>query len=60
MGLLVFVFNVGQEYFQMELVSKLKYYDKIFNLLKEMGIVPIVTLYHDDMPIDLALKYNGF
>lgn len=38
----------------------LKYYDKIFNLLKEMGIVPIVTLYHDDMPIDLALKYNGF
>ena len=22
--------------------------------------MPIVTLYHDDMPIDLALKYNGF
>ncbi len=38
----------------------LEYYDKMFDLLKEMKIEPIVTLYHDDMPIDLALKYNGF
>ncbi|MCB6288781.1 family 1 glycosylhydrolase, partial [[Clostridium] scindens] len=29
-------------------------------MLKEMDIEPIVTLYHDDMPVDLALKYNGF
>lgn len=28
--------------------------------LKAMDIEPIVTLYHDDMPVDLALKYNEF
>ena len=38
----------------------LHFYDKIFDLLTEMNIVPIVTLYHDDMPVDIALNYNGF
>lgn len=38
----------------------LEYYDQIFKLLKRMEITPIVTLYHDDMPVDLALQYNGF
>lgn len=36
------------------------FYDQLLDLLKEMEIEPIVTLYHDDMPVDLALKYNGF
>lgn len=38
----------------------LQFYDKILDLLQEMKITSIVTLYHDDMPVDLALKYNGF
>ena len=38
----------------------LLFYDQLLNILKEMDIEPIVTLYHDDMPVDLALKYNGF
>lgn len=38
----------------------LQFYDKILDLLQEMKITPIVTLYHDDMPVDIALSYNGF
>lgn len=38
----------------------LLFYDQLLDILKEMDIEPIVTLYHDDMPVDLALKYNGF
>lgn len=38
----------------------LQFYDHLFDLLHESKIEPIVTLYHDDMPIDLALNYNGF
>ena len=36
------------------------FYHTLFKLLKELHIEPIVTIYHDDMPVDLALKYNGF
>lgn len=38
----------------------LAFYDDLFQLLKQMDITPIVTLYHDDMPLSLALNYNGF
>lgn len=38
----------------------LSYYDAVVNLLRSYGMEPIVTLYHDDMPLDMALKYNGF
>ena len=38
----------------------LQFYEHILDMLKERQIEPIVTLYHDDMPVDLALKYNGF
>lgn len=38
----------------------LAFYKEIFELLKEYNIIPIVTIYHDDMPLDIALKYNGF
>lgn len=40
--------------------SGLQFYDRIFDLMEELDIIPIVTLYHDDMPVDLALNYNGF
>lgn len=38
----------------------LSFYDKLFDTMQSLSITPIVTLYHDDMPVDLALKYNGF
>ena len=38
----------------------LQFYEHILDMLKERQIEPIVTLYHDDMPVDLALTYNGF
>lgn len=38
----------------------LAFYEELLDLLHELNITPIVTMYHDDMPIDLAMKYNGF
>ena len=38
----------------------LAYYDALLDCLEAHGMVPIVTLYHDDMPVSLATKYNGF
>lgn len=38
----------------------LAFYDSIFKTLNERNMTPIVTIYHDDMPINMALKYNGF
>lgn len=37
-----------------------EYYLSIFEELKKYGIEPIVTLSHYEMPLDLALKYNGW
>lgn len=36
------------------------YYNDFIDSLKNHGIEPIVCLYHFDMPLDLAEKYNGF
>lgn len=36
------------------------FYDQLFKEIKQLDITPIVTLYHDDMPLHLALTYNGF
>lgn len=38
----------------------LAFYEKLLTLLQEWKITPIVTMYHDDMPVDLALAYQGF
>ncbi|MDM8292669.1 glycoside hydrolase family 1 protein [Faecalicoccus pleomorphus] len=38
----------------------LDFYDSILQILNDKGITPIITLYHDDMPVRLALEYNGF
>lgn len=38
----------------------LAYYDSLLSCLEAHGIEPIVTLYHDDMPVSLATRYNGF
>lgn len=38
----------------------LKFYDKVFDEMIANGIEPIITLYHFDLPLALAQKYNGF
>lgn len=38
----------------------LKYYDRFIDGLLTRGIEPMICLYHFDMPLHLAQKYNGF
>lgn len=38
----------------------LEFYDKIFDLLNEANIQPMVTLSHFEMPLYLTKKYNGW
>ncbi|MGT2907818.1 glycoside hydrolase family 1 protein [Streptococcus dentiloxodontae] len=37
-----------------------KYYHKIIDALISRGIKPMICLYHFDMPLSLAERYNGF
>lgn len=36
------------------------FYNKIINKLIEFDILPLVTLYHFDLPYDLVKQYNGW
>ena len=38
----------------------LEFYDRVFAEMKRLGIRPLVTLSHYEMPLNLALKYNGW
>jgi 6-phospho-beta-glucosidase len=38
----------------------LQFYDDLLDELIENGIEPVITLYHFDLPLALAQKYNGF
>ncbi|MCY8928810.1 glycoside hydrolase family 1 protein [Bacillus subtilis] len=38
----------------------LKFYDELFDEMLTNGIQPVITLYHFDLPLALAEKYNGF
>ncbi|PKG23536.1 glycoside hydrolase family 1 protein [Niallia nealsonii] len=38
----------------------LKFYDDLFDEMITNGIQPVITLYHFDLPLALAKKYNGF
>lgn len=38
----------------------LKFYGDLIDELLKNGIEPVVSLYHFDMPLTLAQKYNGF
>ncbi|MDR2833579.1 MAG: glycoside hydrolase family 1 protein [Streptococcaceae bacterium] len=38
----------------------LKYYDDLFDTLNELGMEPLITLSHYEIPLNLTLKYNGW
>lgn len=38
----------------------IEFYDKLINALLKRNITPMICLYHFDMPLNLAEKYNGF
>lgn len=38
----------------------LKFYDDLFDELRKNNIEPVVTLVHNDMPLYLSTKYDGF
>ena len=38
----------------------LAFYDRFIDALIERGIEPMICLYHFDMPLAMAEKYNGF
>lgn len=38
----------------------LQFYEDVFSEMERLGIEPLVTLSHYEMPLDLALKYNGW
>lgn len=40
--------------------SGIAFYDKFIDALLARGIEPMICLYHFDMPLNLAEKYNGF
>jgi 6-phospho-beta-glucosidase len=37
-----------------------RFYEQLFARMRELGIEPLVTLSHYEMPAALALKYNGW
>ena len=38
----------------------LQFYDDVINELKKYNIEPLITICHDEMPMELALKYEGW
>ena len=52
------IFPQGDEEFPNE--NGLNHYKEVIAELKKFGITPIITLSHFEMPLHLALEYNGW
>ncbi len=38
----------------------LAFYAQVIDCLKEHGMEPLITIHHDDLPVALAVKYDGW
>jgi|SRR5690625_922963 len=52
------IFPTGEEAEPNE--KGLQFYENLFTEMKQLGIEPIVTLSHYEMPLELSIKYNGW
>lgn len=52
------IFPTGEEESPNE--KGIAFYVRVFEEMKRLGIEPLVTLSHYEMPLQLALKYNGW
>jgi len=52
------IFPTGEEADPNE--KGLQFYENLFTEMKRLGIEPIVTLSHYEMPLELSIKYNGW
>ncbi|HLQ97135.1 MAG TPA: family 1 glycosylhydrolase [Candidatus Dormibacteraeota bacterium] len=52
------IFPTGEEAEPNE--KGLQFYENLFTEMKRLGIEPIVTLSHYEMPLELSIKYNGW
>lgn len=52
------IFPTGDEEEPNEL--GLRFYENVFNELKKYNIEPLVTICHNDMPVELTKRYNGW
>ena len=52
------IFPTGEE--EMPNEKGLEFYENLFMEMRRLGIEPIVTLSHYEMPLSLSVKYNGW
>lgn len=52
------IFPSGEESLPNE--EGIQFYEKIFQEMEKYNIVPLVTLSHYEMPLNLSVKYNGW
>lgn len=52
------IFPTGEEDAPNE--EGLKFYDAVIDELEKYGMEPLITICHDEMPMHLALKYDGW
>lgn len=41
-------------------MAGLKFYDDVINEMAKYNMEPLITICHDEMPMNLAIKYNGW
>lgn len=52
------IFPTGEEEFPNE--EGLKFYDRVIDEMAKYQMEPLITICHDEMPMNLALKYDGW
>lgn len=52
------IYPTGEE--EVPNTNGLKFYDNVISELEKYHIQPLITICHDEIPINLAVKYDGF